>query len=264
MKTPRSESRSISRHCVYGINGCREILGELRIVVHQVELLDGSRPARDPQIRQFLERRGLQPRLHPKEFFQKQFSEARTQGIVVHFKGPVTQPLPDFQNLEGDICLLVLDHLTDPQNVGQIIRTAEGAGVSGIVIPKFRSSGLTDVVLQVSQGAFVHLPLYEISNIRNFLLRLQKEGFWVSALENSIEAKPWYDLDYSGKVILVVGSEGQGIQPLVLRTCDFHATIPMAGRIDSLNVTAAVSALLFERRRQLNCRDTQNQSSTDN
>jgi 23S rRNA (guanosine2251-2'-O)-methyltransferase len=138
----------------------------------------------------------------------------------------------------------------DPQNLGQIIRTAECGGIDGIILPEHHSAGLTQTTMQISQGAFVHIPIYRCTNIRHQIKNLKKDGFWVYALENSIKAKPWHEIDLTGKSAIVLGSEGQGIRKLVLEECDVHATIPMSGSINSLNVSAATSAIVFERLRQ--------------
>ena len=145
----------------------------------------------------------------------------------------------------------MLDQVEDPQNFGQIIRTAECAGIDGIVFPKHHSAPINETVLQVSQGAFVNLPIYEVTNIRNIFKQFKSDGFWVIGIENSIDAKPWFEVEYSGKAIIVLGSEGKGIRKMVLESCDFKSTIPMKGKINSLNVSATASAILFERLRQL-------------
>ena len=103
----------------------------------------------------------------------------------------------------------------------------------------------------MSQGAFTNIALYEVTNLNHEILQLKKSEFWIIGLENSINAKPWYDVEFSGKTVIVVGSEGRGIRHKVLKSCDFIATIPMQGKTNSLNVSAAVSAVAFERIRQL-------------
>ena len=151
----------------------------------------------------------------------------------------------------GNKCILVLDRIEDPQNLGQIIRTSVCAGVDAIMIPKHDSCKITDTVIQVSQGAFSEVPIYQVSNLNQSLEQLKGDGYWTVALENSLNAKDWHKIDYKGKIAIVVGSEGRGIKKIILDNCDFQTTIPMQGNINSLNVSAAVSAVLFERLRQL-------------
>jgi 23S rRNA (guanosine2251-2'-O)-methyltransferase len=147
--------------------------------------------------------------------------------------------------------LLVIDNLEDPQNLGQIIRTAECANISGILLPEHQCVQLTNAVLQVSQGAFVHLPIYSCGNLHQQLRALKKEGFWIIGVENSVNAVSWHELDYNRNLVLVMGSEGKGIRQVIVKTCDELITIPMQGQLNSLNVSSATSAILFERQRQL-------------
>ena len=177
-------------------------------------------------------------------------SNFKTQGVSITFSGDLI--FDEISNFEKNahICLLVLDRLEDPQNFGQIIRTAECAGIKGILYSKHHSVPINDTVLQVSQGAFVNMEFYEVTNIRNELINLKQNNFWIIGLENSINARPWYSIDYSGNTAILFGSEGYGIRKKVLETCDFVATIPMQGLTNSLNVSAATSAIIFEKLRQ--------------
>ena len=178
-------------------------------------------------------------------------SRFKTQGVSIKFSGSlVLEEITDYEGY-NDSCLLILDRVEDPQNFGQIIRTAECAGIEGILFSKHHSVPLNETVLQVSQGAFVNMKFYEITNIRNEIEKLKKNNFWIIGLENSIEARPWYSIDYSGKIAIVVGSEGNGIRKKVLEKCDFKATIPMQGTTNSLNVSAATATIAFERLRQI-------------
>ena len=106
-------------------------------------------------------------------------------------------------------------------------------------------------MIQISQGAFTEIPIYEVINIHQTIDLLKKEEFWIVAMENSLKAKDWHKIDYKGKIAIVAGSEGRGIKKIILDNCDFQTTIPMQGETNSLNVSAAVSAILFERLRQI-------------
>ena len=159
--------------------------------------------------------------------------------------------IPSFTNLDNNECILVIDNLEDPQNLGQIIRTAECASITGLLLPEHQSVQITDAVLQVSQGAFVHLPIYRCGNLHQQLRTLKKEGFWIIGVENSVNAMSWHQLDYKRKLVLVMGSEGKGIRPAIVKACDELITIPMHGKLNSLNVSSATSAILFERQRQV-------------
>ena len=239
-------------YTVYGLNSAKQVLKADRFEIITIDIQKNSPAQKDPAISAFLEVAAVVPRFLNKEKFTREYKGYRTQGIIVSFKGPVTTPLPSFANGKTNMGFLLGDHISDPQNLGQIIRTAECAGLDGLILPERGGTQLTDAALQVSQGAFVTLPIYSCGNVQQTLQQLKDEGFWIVGVENDVKEKVWYEIDYSGKVAIVVGSEGQGIRNLVRKRCDFLATIPMQGQIKSLNVSAAVSAVLFERQRQIN------------
>ena len=239
-------------YTVYGLNSAKQVLKADRFEIITIDIQKNSPAQKDPAVSALLEDVAVVPRFWNKEKFTGEYKGYRTQGILVSFKGPVTTPLPSFANGKTNMGFLLGDHISDPQNLGQIIRTAECAGLDGLILPERGGTQLTDAALQVSQGAFVTLPIYSCGNVQQTLQQLKDEGFWIVGVENDVKEKVWYEIDYSGKVAIVVGSEGQGIRNLVRKRCDFLATIPMQGQIKSLNVSAAVSAVLFERQRQIN------------
>ena len=238
-----------SYYTVFGINNCSEILNSDKDKIISIFLLKDGLAQRNDNIKKSLAKHKEKCKLLNKHDFSKKFDNKRTQGIVIHFNFYTHNTLPQFKN--ENTCLLIPESIEDPQNLGQIIRTSECAGINGILLPQNRTVGLTSSVLQVSQGAFLNLPIYNIGNISQTISILKKEGFWVVGIENGIEASNWYDIDYSGKIIFIVGSEGKGIRQKILKNCDYIVTIPMLGKINSLNVSATVSAILFERNRQL-------------
>ena len=147
-----------------------------------------------------------------KDQFYKKYSERRTQGIVVEFSGALIENrLPNFKK-KSNVCLLALDQIEDPQNAGQIIRTSECAGIDGIIFPVHNSFKITDSVLNVSQGAFVNIPLYEVTNISRTIQNLKNNDFWIIGIESTKDAELWSNIDYSGKIAIIVGSEGKGIR----------------------------------------------------
>ena len=239
-------------YTVYGLNSAKQVLKADRFEIIAIDIQKNSQAKKDPAISALLEDTAILPRSWTKENFTREYKGYRTQGIAVSFMGPVTTPLPSFADGKTNMGFLLGDHISDPQNLGQIIRTAECAGLDGLILPERGGAQLTDAALQVSQGAFVTLPIYSCGNVQQTLQQLKDEGFWIVGVENDVKEKVWYEVDYSGKVAIIVGSEGQGIRHLVRKRCDFLATIPMQGQIKSLNVSAAVSAVLFERQRQIN------------
>ena len=145
--------------------------------------------------------------------------------------------------------IVVCDELSDPHNLGAVIRTAECAGAHGVVIPKRRSAGLTAVVAKTSAGAVSHLPVARVANLPSLLKDLKKEGLWIfgTAADGTTSL---YDADLKGPAVIVIGSEGDGMGRLVTENCDFLVSIPMKGKINPLNASAAAAILLYEAVRQ--------------
>ena len=145
--------------------------------------------------------------------------------------------------------VLVLDEITDPQNLGAIIRTADAAGCHGVIIPKRRAVGLTAVVAKASAGAVEYVPVARVSNIGQTLDYLKKEGLWVIGTDGSGE-QTHFDTDLTGPIALVIGSEGEGMGRLVKEKCDLVVRIPMKGKVTSLNASAATALVVYEIVRQ--------------
>ena len=241
------KSNSQTFTCV-GINNTISIIKSKRFQIKKLSIIRNSQAEKNQKLNKAL--KIVESNLISKVNDKKLSSRFKTQGVAITFSGDlILDENADYPN-EKDSCLLVLDQVEDPQNFGQIIRTVECAGIKGIVYSKHHSVSLTETVLQVSQGAFVNMKFYEVTNIRNELKKLKKNNFWVVGLENSVTANPWYSIDYSDKTAIVIGSEGNGIRKKVLETCDFIATIPMQGITNSLNVGAATSVIAFEMLRQ--------------
>ena len=238
-------------YTLFGLNNTISVLEANECLEINVDIVEGSRFEKDTELIKLLKQRQISSSLLEKKVFNKKFSEKRNQGVSVSFYYDLVKTkTPNFFNKDNS-CYLVLDQINDPQNFGQIIRTAECSGVDGIIYSKHNSVPVTNSVLQVSQGAFLNMPVFEVTNIKNEIMKMKKSGFWSIGIENSISASNWFELDYRGKIIIVFGSEGKGIRHKVLEICDFKGTIEMQGKINSLNVSASVSAILFERLRQL-------------
>ena len=145
--------------------------------------------------------------------------------------------------------IVVCDELSDPHNLGAVIRTAECAGAHGVIIPKRRSAGLTAVVAKTSAGAVAHVPVARVPNLPVLLKELKEEGIWVFGAAADGDTS-LYRADLKGPAAIVIGSEGEGMGRLVAETCDFKVSIPMRGRLNSLNASAAAAILLYEAVRQ--------------
>ena len=232
-----------------GINNAIALLGSDRFQIIEVWIARLGAASKNKMINKLIV--GHTINYIDKDKFYKKYPDKKNQGILIEFFGQLTSDtLPKFENL-NNVCLLALDQINDPQNFGQIIRTSECAGVDGIIFPKYNASPASQTVLEVSQGAFVSIPLYEITNLSQGLQELKKNDFWIVGVENNIKAKSWHQIRYNGKIVIVVGSEGKGIRKKILGLCDFISTIEMKGKSSSLNVSAAIAAVLFERLRQL-------------
>ncbi|MCS7155918.1 MAG: 23S rRNA (guanosine(2251)-2'-O)-methyltransferase RlmB [Bacteroidota bacterium] len=140
--------------------------------------------------------------------------------------------------------LLVLDQIVDPHNVGAILRTAEAAGVQGVIVPKHGAAPISPAVLKTSAGAAVHLAIARATNLVRALQTLKQAGFWVIGADQGADRLLW-EQDYSGPTALVIGNEGKGIRPLVRRHCDALVRIPMRGQVASLNASVAAAVLLY-------------------
>lgn len=146
--------------------------------------------------------------------------------------------------------IVALDEVQDPQNLGAICRTAECAGATGVVIPERRSAEVTPAVAKASAGAVEHLPIAHVKNLADFLAAAKGAGCWCYGAAAGPGTVPWTQPDWTGGVVLVMGAEGKGLRPRVAASCDALVALPLRGRVDSLNVNAAASALLYEIVRQ--------------
>ena len=145
--------------------------------------------------------------------------------------------------------LACLDQVTDPRNLGAVCRGAEGAGATGVVVPAHGSATVTAVVARASAGAVEHLPVAVVPNLARYLSEVKSAELWVYGAAGDAEDTMW-DTDLSGSLAFVFGAEGRGLRPLVRKTCDAAVSIPLAGPVESLNVSVAAAVLLYEARRQ--------------
>ena len=234
---------------VYGINNCIPVLNNSNYNIINIFISED----RVSEYQNIIAEKINRKKIHylNKSVFHEKFPGYRTQGLVVTFNGDIVKNINENKFDNKNSCLLILDQIEDPQNAGQIIRTSECAGIDGIIFPVHNSFKITNSVLNVSQGAFVNIPLYEVTNISRTIQNLKNNDFWVVGIENTKDAEYWSNIDYSGKTVIILGGEGKGIRKNIINHCDFLGKIPMQGSINSLNVSAAVSAILFERLRQI-------------
>ncbi len=166
------------------------------------------------------------------------------QGIILDVLDYQYKSLDDFLNSNHEV-VVILDHLEDPHNLGAIIRTCEAAGIKDVIIPNSRQVQINATVMKTSVGTLDNVNVISVSNLVNSIDKLKKNGFWIvgTALENSVDYR---EVDYSGKIALVVGNEGSGISNIVAKNCDFLVKIPMYGETNSLNASVAAGIMIYE------------------
>ena len=185
--------------------------------------------------------------------FQELAGDSNTQGVCAVISSTSYVEIADLletakQSGEPPL-LLLLDGIEDPQNLGALMRTAECAGVHGVVLPKHHSAGVTETVTKTSAGASMHLPAARVTNLVQAMEELKEAGVWIIGTDSTAD-RPFTDVDYKGPVALVVGNEGKGMRRLVREQCDFLVQIPLHGRIESLNASVAGALVMFEAARQ--------------
>jgi 23S rRNA (guanosine2251-2'-O)-methyltransferase len=241
------------RTILYGIHPVREAIRAGRSL-SCLYVLDGRRDSAVEDIVRDARRIGSPVRFEPKRRLDELARTDKHQGLVAVVAAQQAVSLEELVERAGSDAarppaLVILDEVEDPQNLGAVIRTADAAGAHGVIIPERRSAGLTPAVAKASAGALSHLPVVRVPNLRNAIDRLKKAGIWVMGLDVRGEV-PYWEVDWRVPVALVAGAEGKGIRPLVREQCDRLVSLPMQGRVESLNVSVSVGVVLYEMVRQ--------------
>jgi 23S rRNA (guanosine2251-2'-O)-methyltransferase len=244
-REPRRRNEEPRDNMVYGVQPVREALrGQRR--VHRVYCTD--RAAEHDWLVEAAAN-GTVLEIVPMEAVTAFAGRPDHQGVAA-----LTDPYPyadAFELLSGPHPLVVvLDGVTDPRNLGAIVRACDGAGADGLVLPRHGSAGVTSIVAKASAGAVEHVRIAMTTNLAELLRRTKRPDLWSYAAEAEGGALPPWEIDMTSGTILVLGSEGSGIRPLVRKLCDAAVSIPQAGRIASLNVAVAAGTLLYEAARQ--------------
>lgn len=220
--------------------------------VDKLYLLDGCHDGPVQSIVREAKKKGTQIQYVSKERLNQMAQTGGHQGVIAQIAAyeysSVETILQKAKEKGEDPFILLLDGIEDPHNLGAIIRTANLAGAHGVIIPKRRAVGLTSVVAKTSAGALNYTPVARVSNLVKTMEELKKEGLWFVCAD--MGGQTMYDLDLQGPIGMVVGNEGEGVSRLVKENCDFIASIPMKGDIDSLNASVAAGVLSFEIVRQ--------------
>ncbi len=239
---------------IYGLHTVQALLENEPERVLELQALSTREDARLNPIVQMARQLGLTVAFRDRSALDQLAEGGRHQGVVARVRE--RQPGDDndlaelLDGLTEPALLLILDAVTDPHNLGACLRTAEAAGVHAVVAPRDKAAGLTPVVRKVACGAAELVPFMQVTNLARTLKQLKERGVWVVGTSLEDGAKPFFDTDLKVPVAIVMGAEGSGLRRLTAELCDHLAYIPMAGQIESLNVSVATGVALFEAVRQ--------------
>lgn len=235
----------MTRELVYGRNATRELYRGPRAVLEvwvteraaeQIPWLDA----------------GPRPQVKPERVLSEVAGTRDHQGVVAWCEPFRYADAYELAAAERPL-IVALDQVTDPHNLGAVVRSAEGAGATGVVVPAHASVRVTPAVCRASAGAVEHLSVAVVPNLARYLSDIKGPDLWAYAADSEASVSMW-DADLTGGIALVLGAEGKGVRPLVRRTCDGLIAIPLAGKVSSLNVSVAAAVLLYEARRQRDAR----------
>ena len=248
----REEPRELPDDVLVGRNAVTEALKSGR-GINKLWIASGDREGSVAEIAALAKERGIVVQYVERAKIESLAGGHRHQGVLAYVAPVPYAELDDILKAaeeKGEAPFLVLlDELEDPHNLGSLLRTADATGVHGILIPKRRSVSLNATVAKTSAGAVEYVPVARIGNIAQTLKKLKEKGFWVAGADMDGE-KAYYEADLTGPLVLVVGSEGRGMSRLTKDACDFIVSMPMVGRINSLNASVAGSILMYESMRQ--------------
>jgi 23S rRNA (guanosine2251-2'-O)-methyltransferase len=189
----------------------------------------------------------------PRTVLDKMSSTRIHQGVIAQIAShdyiEIDEMIEQATKKEGDPFLVMLDSLKDSYNLGSVLRIADAAGVDGIIIPRHRSIGLDATVAKASSGAIEYVPVARVTNLSRTIDDLKKKGFWVFGTDASAEM-PYDKANYGGPLLLIIGSEGEGVHENILSKCDVTVSVPMEGHVNSLNAAVAAGVIVFEAKRQ--------------
>lgn len=248
----RTGGKKLPEDVLIGRNAVIEALRSER-GINKILLAEGDRAGSVKEILSLARERGIVVQSVNRSKLEALAGGMRHQGVLAYVSPVAYAELEDIlkraAEKEEPPFLLLLDELEDPHNLGALLRTADAAGVHGVLIPKRRSVPLNATVAKTSAGAVEYVPVARIGNISQTLRELKQKGMWVAGADMGGE-QTYYEADLTGPLVLVIGSEGHGMSRLTREQCDFVVRMPMAGRINSLNASVAGSILMYEVMRQ--------------
>lgn len=238
-------------HTIYGINSISEALKARGRAFAWVGVAKERHDLRLQRLVEECRKQGVSVRFIDRAELDRMAGHNGHQGVVAVTSAKQYNDLDDvIEAKRGQYSLIVvLDGVEDPHNLGAILRTADAAGANGVVIPERRAAGVTGTVTKASAGASAHLPIAKVTNIARTLEDLKSKNIWVVGLDER-GSQSYDSLDYKMDCAVVLGAEGKGLHDLVAKKCDFLASIPMLGKVPSLNVSVAAGVILYEVVRQ--------------
>jgi 23S rRNA (guanosine2251-2'-O)-methyltransferase len=241
---------------LYGLHPVEEAL---RAGCRQFDHVCVARERHDQRLQRIIDacrETGVRLRFEPREHLTKLAKTPGHQGVVAVVRAKAMLELEDLLDRPEPRLLLALDGVEDPQNLGALLRTADGAGADGVILTERRSAPLSPVAIKASAGAAEHVPIARVVNLSRALEQLKEHNLWCVGLDE--RGTMYYDeFDFTSNCVLVLGREGAGLHDLVRRHCDHLLRIPMAGKVSSLNVSVAGAVVLYEAARQRRAAQTQ-------
>jgi 23S rRNA (guanosine2251-2'-O)-methyltransferase len=238
---------------LFGRNPVLELLRTGRRRVEEIAILSEGRGPALHELLSLAKRQGVKISYRTRDQLTAMAGDIHHQGVVARVAGASYASLGDLLEIpagRGEApFFLALDQVQDPRNLGAVLRTAEATGVHGVIVPKHHAAGLTGAAAKSAMGAADLVAVARETNLVNALETLKKEGVWTVGAMPAGGKPPW-EMDLTGPVCFVLGGEGEGLRPLVAKTCDFLVSLPMRGRLASLNVSAAAAVLCYEALRQ--------------
>lgn len=225
---------------VYGKNVAKEVIEKENIRKAYI-----SKNFNDKEIINKLRENKIQIKFIEKNILDK-MEKGNHQGIILEIEDYEYNQLDE---IEKEDVIIMLDHLEDPHNFGAIIRTVEAAGFKSIIIPKDRSVEVNQTVMKTSVGALENVKIAKVGNLVNTIKELKEKGYWV--IGTDMNGQDYKTIDYTGKIVIIIGNEGRGMSRLVKENCDFIASIPMRGNVNSLNASVASALIIYEAVRKI-------------
>lgn len=238
---------------IYGKNPVVEAM-EAGHEINKMLVLEGSKDRNLQKVVEMAKQRKIMLQFVERKMLDKIVEGENHQGVIAYVSPYEYYEVEDILKIASDkgepAFLIICDEITDPHNLGSIIRTANAVGAHGVIIPKRRSAAINQTVVKTSCGAVEYVPVARVTNITQTIKLLKEKGVWIVGTE--MGAPLYYESNLTGNIAIVIGNEGDGIGRLVKETCDFMISLPMMGQVSSLNASVAASVVMYEVVRQRN------------